>query len=245
MSLWASLRASEVEQGGDSSRSRRQNNIELVMLRAPGWLCVFAEHAVDGGAGDTIALGQLTQTLALLAIPPDSSTIEFEGLAPDVAALELCSAHAGAHPLDDQVALEFRDRTDDDHDRPAQGAAGVDLFAEAEELDVEPVQLIKYLEEVLHGPGNTIRSPDQDGLEAAAAGIAHHGIKTRPPGFGAADRVGILLDDLVAALLSHLAEVVELSLGVLVQGRHTHVQCGALHKRDKSSISHISEICKG
>src|SRR5271155_5111052 len=136
-------RASEVEQGGDSSRGRRQNNIELVMLRAPGWLCVLAEHAVDGGAGDTIALGQLAQTLALLAIPPDSSTIEFEGLAPDVAALELCSAHAGAHPLDDQVALQFRDRSDDDHHRPTQRTAGIDLFAEAYELDVEPVQVVE------------------------------------------------------------------------------------------------------
>jgi len=74
---------------------------------------------VDGGAGDTVALGQLAETLTLLAVAQDSNTIEIEGLAPDVTALELCSAHAGTYPLDDQVALEFRDRSDDDDHRPA------------------------------------------------------------------------------------------------------------------------------
>ena len=55
---------------------------------------------------------------------------------------ELCAPHAGTHPLDDQVALEFSDRPDDDHNGPAQGPSGVDLFTEADELDIEPVQLV-------------------------------------------------------------------------------------------------------
>ena len=52
------------------------------------------------------------------------------------------------------------------------------------------------------------------------------------PGFGSADPVGILADDLVAALLSHLSEVIELGLGMLIDGKHSYVQGGALHRED-------------
>jgi hypothetical protein len=73
-----------------------------------------------------------------------------------VAAFELGPPHAGTHPRDDKVAFQLCDRADDHHDGPAQGTSGVDLFAEAYELDVEPVQLIQHIEEVLDRPGNTI-----------------------------------------------------------------------------------------
>jgi hypothetical protein len=111
-------------------------------------------------------------------------------------AFELGPPHAGAHSFDDQTALQLRDRTDDDHDRPAQGPAGVDLFAEVDELDVEPDQFVQRLEEVLHRPGDPVTSPDQDDVELAAAGIPHHRVQSRPAGFRSADYVGVLLDDL-------------------------------------------------
>jgi hypothetical protein len=94
---------------------------------------------VDGGAGDKIALRQLSETLAALAVPQDGVAIENKRLASDVSAFELGSPHAGAHALDNQVALEFGDGPDDDHNGPAQRATGVDLFPEADELDIEPV----------------------------------------------------------------------------------------------------------
>ena len=142
------------------------------------------------------------------------------GVAP---AFELGPPHAGAHPLDDQTALQLRDRTDDDHDRPAQGPAGVDLFAEADELDVEPDQFVQHLEEVLHRPGDPIRGPDQNDIEDSAAGIPHHRVEPRPAGLRPADRIGVLLGDLVAPLLSHLVEVIELGFGVLVEGGDSHI----------------------
>ena len=134
------------------------------------------------------------------------------------------AAQASAHPLDDQVALEFRNRSDDDHDRPAQWPSGIDLLAEADELDVEPVQLIENFQEVFHRAGDPIRSPDQQDLEAAVAGIAHHLIQAGSLDPGTTDPVGILLDDLIAPLLSHLAEVVELGLRVLIEGGHTQIE---------------------
>ncbi len=57
---------------------------------------------------------------------------------------------------------------------PAQGPAGIDLLPEADELDIDPIQFIEHLEEVLHRPGQPVGSPDQDHIEAAAAGVGHH-----------------------------------------------------------------------
>src|ERR1019366_5534366 len=101
------------------------------------------------------------------------------------------------------------DGADDDDDRPAQGPAGVDLLAEADELHVEPVQLVQHLEEVLRGPGDPVASPYQDNIELAAAGIPHHRVEPGPGGFRSTDHVGVFLDDPIAALLSHLVEVIE------------------------------------
>ena len=50
--------------------------------------------------------------------------------------LRACPPHAGTDPLDDETALKFSDDTDDHDDRPAQRAAGVDLFPEADELNM-------------------------------------------------------------------------------------------------------------
>ena len=115
------------------------------------------------------------------------------GRRPMCRAFEPGAPHAGADPLDDQVAFEFGDGADDDHDGAAQRAAGVDLLAEADELDVEPVQLVEHFEEVPDRPGDPVRRPDQDDIEAAAAGIPHQVIETGPARLRAGDPVGILV----------------------------------------------------
>ena len=45
--------------------------------------------------------------VAAAAIAEDGIAIEFKRPAPDVAAFETGAPHAGAHPLDDKVALQF------------------------------------------------------------------------------------------------------------------------------------------
>lgn len=67
--------------------------------------------------------------------------------------------------------------------------------------------------------GNWIRGPGQNHLELAAAGIPHQGLEAQTPGLRARYPVRELFDDLISALLSHLLEVMKLSLWVLVQGR--------------------------
>ena len=90
----------------------------------------------------------LTQALSQAAISTDGFTVENKRHASDVPALEPGAPHTGADPLDDQVAFKLGYCSDDD-DGAAQRAARVDLFAEADELYVEPVQFIEHFQEVL------------------------------------------------------------------------------------------------
>ena len=96
-----------------------------------------------------MALGDLTETLPLAAIAEDSSAIQVQWITADVLAFKPGAPHAGAHSLDNQVAFELCDGADDDHDGPAQRAGSVDVFPEADELNLETVELVEDFEEVL------------------------------------------------------------------------------------------------
>src|SRR4051812_25707843 len=102
------------------------------------------------------------------------------GLRPMLTAFELGTPHSGTNPLDDQVAFQFGDRSDDHYDGSTQRTAGVDLLAEADELDVQPVQIIQHVEEVTSGACDPIARPDQDNIELAATSVPHHLIESRP-----------------------------------------------------------------
>ena len=178
---------------------------------------------MDGGTGHAVRLGELAKTMTTLPIIKYGGVIELERLSSDVTAFEPGAAHAGAHPLDYQAALQFCDRTDDHNNGPAQWTPSIDLLPEAYELDVQPVELVEYLKEVLHGPGDPVRRPDKNNVELAAASILHHLIEPRPPGLAPGDPVSVFRNDLVTALGSHLPEIVQLRLGMLVDGGHAHI----------------------
>jgi len=198
----------------------------------PFWNRGFSlpEDSVDGRSGDQIALRQLAQALTVLPVPQDGGPIENQRFSSDVPSFKLCPPHSGAHSLDDEAALQLGDGANDHHDRSSQWTAGVDLLPEADELDVEPVQLIEHFEEVLRGPGDSVTSPDQDDVELAAAGVTHQGVESRPAGLRTADPVLVLFLYLVVALSGQLVEVVHLCFGVLVEGGDSQIQDGAFHK---------------
>ena len=148
-----------------------------------------------------MSLGDLAEALASSPITKHRSPIYIQWPAADVPAFEPGPAHAGPDPFDDQVALELGDGADDDHDGAAQRAARVDLLAEADELDVQVVELVEHLQEVADGPGDPVRGPDQHDLEPAAASIPKQFIETRPTRLGPGDPVGVLADDLKTTLL--------------------------------------------
>lgn len=189
-----------------------------------------------------MALRDLTQALTSSAVAQHRGPIYIQWLAPDVPAFEPGPAHTCPDPFDDEVALELGDGADDDHHRAAQRAAGVQVLAEADELDLEMVQLIEYLEEVPDGPGDPVRGPDQQHLEAATPRIAEQVVQTRSPGLGPGDPVGVLGDDLKSALLGHGPDIVQLCLRMLVDGGHSHVNRRCLH--NCSSIAQSSSFMK-
>ena len=170
-----------------------------------------------------MAASDLAQALPLAPVTVDGFAVDFDGLTTDVASFEAGAPHAGADPLDDQIAFKFSNRSDDHDDGPAQRAGRVDIFAEADELDVEPVQLVEDLEEMPGGACDPIARPDQDGIEPAATGIPHQFIEAWPTCLGPGDSVCIFVDDFIAALGSHLAEIMKLGLGVLIDARDPHI----------------------
>ena len=89
-----------------------------------------------------MSAGDLAEALTLAAVALDPGAIELERRSTDGPALEARPPHAGLDPLDDQVAFEFCDGADDDHDGPAQRAGCVDFFPEADVLDSNAVLVV-------------------------------------------------------------------------------------------------------
>jgi len=79
--------------------------------------------------------GDLAKTLALAAVTLDGSIVECQRLSADVLASEAGAPHAGAPPLDDQVAFEVGAGVDDEDKNAAPRSACIDVFPEADVLD--------------------------------------------------------------------------------------------------------------
>ena len=138
-------------------------------------------------------------------------------------ALQPGATHACPYPFDDEVAFQLGDRSDDDDDGPAERAAGIDALPEADELDAETIEFVQHFKEVPDGPGDPVRGPHQDNIEAAMACVGYHLIEPGPPGLRVPDPVGELGYDLVITLGSHLPEVMQLRLRMLIEGRYPHL----------------------
>jgi hypothetical protein len=138
-------------------------------------------------------------------------------------------AHTCPDPFDDEIPLQLCDSPDDDDNGPTKRAAGIEVLAEADELDGQMVELIEHLEEVPDRARDPIRSPDKNYLEAAAAGIPQQLIETGAPSLCSGDAIGVLGNDFETSLLSHRAEIMKLRLRVLVDSRYAQVKSYRLH----------------
>jgi hypothetical protein len=163
-----------------------------------------------------VGLGDLTETLSSTAVLENGNPVDVEWPPADMSAFQPSAAHACPYPLDDEIPFQFGDSSDDDNDGPPERAAGIEVLPEADELDVEVVEFVEHLEEVPDGSGDPVGSPDQQHLEAAAARIPEQVIETRPASLGPGDPISVLGNDLKTPLLGHGAEIIELSLRVLV-----------------------------
>jgi hypothetical protein len=80
---------------------------------------ILAKDTLHGGSGNTMSFGDLAQALATLTVLLGGEIIQYQGISADVLSFKTSAPHAGAHSLDDQVALEFGNGADDDNDGPA------------------------------------------------------------------------------------------------------------------------------
>src|SRR5580765_1088370 len=89
---------------------------------------MLMEHAMDGGSRSAMFPGQLAKAHTALPVPTDGRVIKFQRGTSDVPAFKTGAPHAGADSLDDQVAFELGDGSDDHNDGAAQR-----LLTEADE----------------------------------------------------------------------------------------------------------------
>lgn len=190
---------------------------------------MLMEHAVDGATAGAVISRDRSQAVAVLPIAQDGFAVEIERRPSDATSFEARPAHAAADALDDEGPFQLGDRADDDGDGAAQWAAGVEVLAEADELDAEAIHLVEDFEQVPRRPGDTIATPDQQDVEAAAAGILHELIETRPAGLHTGDLVRVLLEDSVATLSCHLAEIAHLAQRALIVRAYPRIDGSAFH----------------
>src|ERR1700758_4676475 len=86
----------EAEAGDDQRPHQDDQNDGWVSCRFlhVSW-GVLTKHAVDSGAGDAVASGQLAEALAALPVPQDGGRVELEGRHADVPAFEPGGAAGG------------------------------------------------------------------------------------------------------------------------------------------------------
>jgi hypothetical protein len=76
--------------------------------------------------------------------------IDVQRAPPDLSAFEFRSTHTGPHSLDNKIAFQFGNRTNNHHNGTPERPTGIDVLAETDELDSEPVQFIQGFQQVTH-----------------------------------------------------------------------------------------------
>src|SRR5512142_2221998 len=181
-------------------------------------------------------------------MPEHGCAVDVEGAPADAAPLQLCAAHSGLDALDDEVPFQLGDRADDDGNRAAQWTTRVYVFPERDELNVGMVQLVDDLQEMARRACDAIARPNHHHVEPAAASIMQQFIQPWTLGLDSADAVRIFRHDLETTLRGQTAQVVQLCLGMLVNGRNPKIKAGALHhissKHARSSRMETIASCR-
>src|SRR5690348_16590862 len=122
-----------------------------LLCRRAGLLIVMCQDAGHRRPGDAVSFGDLAQAQAAVAILADGVPVKIERPPSEAAAFQPGAAHSGTYALDDEIAFQLRNRSDDGDKSPAQRAAAVQGFAVADELDAEVVEFVQHLQEVTGG----------------------------------------------------------------------------------------------
>src|SRR5262249_5568947 len=100
-----------------------------------------------------------------------------------------------------EIALQLGHGADDGDHGLTDGARGVELLLQRDELDTKRAERLQRGQKVLGRAGQSIKPPDEDGLEATVPGRPEEPIQRGPALGGAGDAaIDELLDDRPAAL---------------------------------------------
>ena len=186
------------------------------------------------GAGNLVCLGELSETQTAISVAEQSSSINLNRLPAQHATLEPCTPQTGSDPLYNKVALQLRDRGDNDNDRPAQRSAGIEIFSKRNELDAQMVQCVQHLEKMPNASSQSVRRPHQHRVELPAMGSGEHLVECGALRIRAADPVSVFVNDFKAALSREPAQIKRLRLGILVEGGNSF--CGEQLKRKSDPV---------
>ena len=139
----------------------------------------FIDQAADGGSGHVVFLCNAGQRHSRVAIRDNLCPVDAERRSTDSSAFQLRSAHSCSNPFDDQTFLKLRNRTHNHDYRTAQRASRVNIFAQANELDVEVAQFVEYFQEMANASRHPIERRNEHDVEAMSPSICQQLIEAR------------------------------------------------------------------
>jgi hypothetical protein len=138
--------------------------------------------------------------------------------------------YSGPDTLGDQIALKLRDRAHDVKQQLAAWSGGIDAFGVADEINSQGPEILKAIDQMLHGAGKTIKFPDQDDIKVAFAGVLHQLVQLWTATLGSAYTDFHILEG-ACETGSIAPEIFELHVATLVQGANASVKCNCLFAR--------------
>jgi len=95
--------------------------------------------------------------------------------------------HTSLDPLDDDVPFKLSHSTKDREDHFAHRRRGIDGLVEADELDIEGLELFQGSDQVACTAGEPIEPGDQDSVDLTTSGCFHQPIESWSAILGPAD----------------------------------------------------------
>src|SRR5712692_2963225 len=207
-----------------------------VCFRCAGRVCVDQAPRARRRASEFTSRLTCREPAAQYVAKPGG--IDPKRLASKAFALCLCATEPRLHALNDQAALQLRDGGDDREHRLTERRAGVDLFAEGDELHVEMAEEFERLDQVPHGASEGVERGNDDHIQAASLHVAQEAVQTGAHFPNARDaRVAILGHVVPSTSLAVCEAIVSLGTYRLLRGRNAEVATDALHRAPPSKPS--------
>jgi hypothetical protein len=151
--------------------------------------------------------GNFRQTHSRAAVANNLRSIDLERRTTYSSTFQFRSSHPGFDSFDDQTLLELGNRTHNHDDRSTQWTGRVDIFADADELDLEVVQLVEHFQEMADISSDAVKRRNDHNVKSVSPSIRQQLIESTSFGLRAGNCVGILTHNFKSALFCEFAQV--------------------------------------